>query len=107
MQLGQFETFECIKCFHWSTTNNNKICFRCEVEKWINIYALNAKGIKKKKINYADGAKLEVNQIMIKDKCEMCFKTTSKLNKGYCFNCETIIINRLQKARNYVKHWSD
>tara|TARA_R110002096_G_scaffold198180_1_gene381905 strand:+ start:705 stop:893 length:189 start_codon:yes stop_codon:yes gene_type:complete len=32
--------------------------------------------------------------------CTACFGKFNELNKGLCFICETIIINRLQKARD-------
>ncbi len=31
--------------------------------------------------------------------CISCIKPSKDLNKGYCGKCETVIINRLQKAR--------
>ena len=31
--------------------------------------------------------------------CTSCFGQFNELNKGLCFQCETVIINRLTKAR--------
>jgi len=36
------------------------------------------------------------------NKCISCIKSSKNLNKGYCGKCETVIINRLQKAKSKV-----
>ena len=38
------------------------------------------------------------------DKCISCIKPSKDLNKGYCGKCETVINNRLQKARSSQDH---
>jgi len=38
------------------------------------------------------------------NKCISCIKPSKDLNKGYCGKCETVINNRLQKARSAQDH---
>ena len=36
------------------------------------------------------------------NKCISCLESAKNLNKGYCGKCETVIVNRLTRARSKI-----